>query len=143
MDVQKLREQAKLAAEHFLKYEGEYQMGYIDAEKPHPLTRYLSQTYQQSPQEGVKLLFGVDDQMARRAAVTLTTEAYADFADAIRKTLKQGGRVIFSGCGSSGRLSMNVERGWRSAIAKLTERYPNAADALSEALERVQRLLAI
>ena len=141
MNTQNLREQAKLAAAHFLKYEGDYRMGYIDAEKPHPMTRYLSQTYQRSPKEGVKLLFTVDDQMAQRAAHTLTTGEYAKFADTIRKTIKQGGRVIFSGCGSSGRLSMNVERGWRSAIAKLTERHPNAAGALREALERVGNIM--
>ena len=64
MDKQQLRTQAKLAAADFLENEKEYQMGYVGAEQPHPLTRELSQTYQRSVQEGVRLLFQVDAQMA-------------------------------------------------------------------------------
>lgn len=141
MDKQQIRTQAKLAAADFLENEKDYQMGYVGAEQQHPLTRALSQTYQRSAQEGVRLLFQVDAQMADRAAATLTTPEYARFADTIRRTLREGGKVIFSGCGSSGRLSMNLERSWRSAIAKLSTRYPKAAPALADALERVGNIM--
>ena len=141
MDKQAFRTQAKLAAADFLENEKEYQMGYVGAEQPHPLTRALSQTYQRSAQEGVRLLFQVDAQMADRAAATLAASEYACFADAVRRTLKEGGKVIFSGCGSSGRLSMNLERSWRSAISKLSSRYPKAAPALADALERVGNIM--
>jgi N-acetylmuramic acid 6-phosphate etherase len=110
MNIEELRLQAKKDARDFLENEGEYRMGYVDAEKPHPLTRHLSQTYARSMEEGIRLLLEVDRQMAQRAAETLEGADYAFFADAIRSTLKNGGRVIFSGCGSSGRLSMRLEQ---------------------------------
>lgn len=130
MDELQLRQQAKEDAAHFLKYDTQYRMGYIDAEKSHPLTRHLSQTFAQSTEEGIRLLFRVDDEMADRAAKTLTTPEYARFADTIRSVISQGGRVVFSGCGSSGRLSMRLEQSWRNAMAKCAAMCPEAAKKL-------------
>jgi len=141
MDAATMRLQARRAAADFLEKDGQYRMGFVDAEKPHPTTRYLSQTYQASMEEGVKLLLTVDHQMAGRAAEALASPEYAAFADAIRSTLKKGGRVIFSGCGSSGRLSMQLERSWRKAIATLSARHPQAKAALEEKLEAVGNIM--
>lgn len=141
MDLELLRVQAQEDARVFLERDREYRMGYIEAEKPHVLTRRLSQTYAQSTQDGVRLLLSVDNEMAKRAAKTLITPEYAHFADLVRATLKQGGRVIWSGCGSSGRLSMRLEQSWRNAIAKLSARYPQAAGALNEKLESVGNIM--
>ena len=141
MDIKALREQARAEAREFLEKDKEYRMGYIEAEKPHPLTRELSQTYAASMEEGVRLLLSVDHEMACRAAQTLAGEAYATFAECVRKTIANGGRVIFSGCGSSGRLSMRLEQSWRNAVAKLSELYPRAKDALEEKLEAVGNIM--
>ena len=141
MDFNALRQQAKEDALHFLEHDREYRMGYIEAEKPHPLTRRLSQTYAQSVEEGIQMILSVDDEMAQRAAQTLAGERYAAFADAVRKTLAEGGRVIFSGCGSSGRLSMRLEQSWRNAIAKLSDQYPQAKEALEEKLDHVGNIM--
>lgn len=141
MDLTQLRAQAQEEARSFLEHDQEYRMGYIEAEKPHPLTRRLSQTYAESVEEGVKLLLNVDLEMARRAALTLATPEYARFADQVRATLKGGGRVIWSGCGSSGRLSMRLEQSWRGAAAKLSARYPQAAAALEGKLESVGNIM--
>ena len=141
MDLNALRLQAQKEAKDFLENDSEYRMGYIEAEKPHPLTRKLSQTYEKSVKDGIRLIFSVDEQMAQRAVETLGTEAYAEFADTIRKTIAQGGRVIFSGCGSSGRLSMRLEQSWRNAVAKLSAQYPEAEAALMEKLEAVGNIM--
>lgn len=141
MNMDKLRERAREDARHFLEHDKEYRMGYIEAEKPHPLTRRLSQTYAESVEEGVRLLLRVDAQMARSAQQVLATAEYCRFADMVRTTLKNGGRVIFSGCGSSGRLSMRLEQSWRNAVAKLSEQYPEARDALEEKLEAVGNIM--
>ncbi len=141
MDQKALRRQAKEDARHFLENDGQYRMGYVDAERPHPLTRRLSQSYAASMEDGIRLIFSVDAQMAGRAAQTLQTEEYAAFADTIRATLKQGGKVIFSGCGSSGRLSMRLEQSWRNALEKLSKKYPQARDALCAKLEFVGNIM--
>lgn len=141
MDLNALRQQAKGESKCFLENDNEYRMGYIEAEKPHPLTRRLSQTYAESVEDGVRLLLSVDNEMATRAAATLADEDYAGFADRIRKTISEGGRVIFSGCGSSGRLSMRLEQSWRNAVAKLSEQYPEAKAALEEKLDSVGNIM--
>ena len=141
MDIKNLREKAKKEAESFLKNDGEYRMGYVSAEKPHPLTRYLSQTYEKSMEDGVRLLFQVDHEMAQRAEKTLTEKEYALFADKVREVIKGGGKVVFSGCGSSGRLSMRLEQSWRNAIQKLSRIYPDAKDHLEKKLMSVQNIM--
>jgi len=141
MDLHALRRQAQEDANYFLEHDQEYRMGYIEAEKPHPLTRRLSQTYASSMEEGIKLLFSVDDEMAGRAAETLAGAEYALFADTIRRTLKNGGKVVFSGCGSSGRLSMRLEQSWRNGIAKLATQYPQAKAALYQKLGSVGNIM--
>ena len=141
MDLKALRRQAKEDARYFLENDGQYRMGYVDAERPHPLTRRLSQTYAASMEDGVRMIFSVDDQMAGRAVETLSGEAYARFADTVRATLKQGGKVVFSGCGSSGRLSMRLEQSWRNGVAKLSAQYPQAKEALEAKLESVGNIM--
>ena len=141
MDLNLLRKQAQEDAQYFLEHDQEYRMGYIKAEKSHPLTRRLSQTYAASMEDGIRLLLSVDDEMAGRAEVTLASEEYGVFADRIRNTLKQGGKVVFSGCGSSGRLSMRLEQSWRNAVAKLSAQYPQAKAALEAKLEFVGNIM--
>ena len=141
MDQKALRRQAQEDARYFLENDGQYRMGYVDAERPHPLTRRLSQTYAASMEDGIRLIFSVDAQMAGRAAQTLQTEEYTRFADTIRDTLKQGGKVIFSGCGSSGRLSMRLEQSWRNGVDKLSKQYPQAREALTQKLESVGNIM--
>lgn len=141
MDLDALRMQAKEEAKDFLINDSEYRMGYIEAEKPHPLTRRLSQTFAKSVEDGVRLLYRVDHEMAQRAAQTLSGDAFKIFADRIRKTIIDGGRVVFSGCGSSGRLSMRLEQSWRNAVAKLSDKYPEAAEVLAERLESVANVM--
>lgn len=141
MDFDAMRKQAQEDAREFLENDGEYRMGYIDAEKPHPLTRRLSQTYAESMEEGVKMLLSVDREMALRAEKTLAGEEFKTFADTVRKTILQGGKVIWSGCGSSGRLAMRLEQSWRNAVRKLAEKYPQAKAALEEKLENVGNIM--
>lgn len=128
---------AKEKAERFLSEEGEYRLGYIEAEKPHPKTRRLSQTFLENVSDGVRLLAEVDSEMSLRAKEALASEEYVLFADSVRKTLGRGHKVIFSGCGSSGRLSMQLERSFRAAAEKLIAAYPDIRKEICELRDRV------
>ncbi len=141
LEIAALRQQAAQEAHHFVTQEQDYRMSYIEAEKPHPHTRRLSQTYGESVEEGAKLILEADHQMAQRAVQALTSPEYVTFADAIRKTIANGGRVIFSGCGSSGRLSMGLERAWRKGIQDLSEKHPQLADVLDSYRESVGNIM--
>ena len=137
VDVKNLREKARMEAEHFLKYDSQYRMGYIAAETPNPKTSTMSETYQSSINDGVRMLFGVDDDMADRVVETFKGEEYKAFAKAISDTIANGGRVIFSGCGSTGRICMRLESSWRKAIKTLSSETPSVADDLARYLESV------
>lgn len=139
--MEALRMQAKEEAKVFLEEAAEYRMGFVEAEQPHPLTKDLSRVYASDTAEGVRLLFRVDREMATRAIHALRSAEYAAFAAAIRDTLAAGGRVIFSGCGSSGRLSMCLEQSWRKAIEDLCEAYPRHEKALKAKTESVCNLM--
>ena len=141
LEIAALRQQAAQEAHHFVTQEQDYRMSYIEAEKPHPHTRRLSQTYGESVEEGAKLILEADHQMAQRAVQALTSPEYVTFADAIRKTIANGGRVIFSGCGSSGRLSMGLERAWRKGIQDLSEKHPQLAVVLDSYRESVGNIM--
>ena len=141
MSESDLRRQAQREAGEFLEKEGEYRIGFVEAEQPHPLTRRFSQTAAASPRAGVELLLQVDRAMARRAEKALAGEEFARFADAVRETILAGGRVVFSGCGSSGRLSMQLERSWRFALARLIEREPELESDLLPYLDSVENIM--
>lgn len=117
-----LRQKAERKAKDYLENDSQYQMGYITAEQPNPKTRSLSMICNNDPAEGVKLLFSVDRDMSGRAKETLGGDEFCRFADTVRSTIKKGGRVIFSGCGSTGRICMRLESSWREAIETLSDR---------------------
>ena len=136
-----LRAQARIDAETFLRDWAEYRMGYVEAELPNPMTRRLSQTCLADAGEGAKLLLSVDRDVASRAAAALSSEDFRRFADAIQTAILTGGRVLFSGCGSSGRLSMQLERSWRRAIADQIALHPEAKKTLDAYLESVENIM--
>ena len=141
LNLAALRKQAAEEANRFVTQEQDYRMSYIEAEKPHPHTRKLSQTYARSVKDGAKMLLEVDLQMARRAVAALNEPEYAAFAEAIRTTIRNGGRVIFSGCGSSGRLSMGLEKAWRNGIHHLMTQYPQLVEVLTPYLKAVGNIM--
>ena len=137
MNKDELRILAAKQAKDFLDNDKEYRMGYLEAEQPHHLTKKLSYIYANDVKEGVKTILSVDKEMAERAQRVLLGEDFKRFADKIKKTVLNGGKVIFSGCGSSGRLSMQLERSWRNALIKLSEKYPHIKNALDKYSESI------
>ncbi len=114
-------------ARNFLQNEKEYQMGFLAAEQPNPRTARLSQTFAESTAEGVKMLLSVDMDMAGVLKETLSGKEFDLFYKAILKSLSSGGRLILSGCGSSGRLCMRLEASWRKALKVHSARYNDPA----------------
>lgn len=112
-----MREATKLA-EQFLNEEKEYQMGFIDAEQSNPKTRTLDKTIAKSAVDGVRMLLSVDEDLVSLYRNTLFSDEFDHFCESVKKTLAGGGRIVLSGCGSTGRLCMNVEKSWRRATKR-------------------------
>ena len=127
---QEQKEKAFAQAHDFLENEKQYQMGFVDAEQSHPVTKELGKTFRRDATAGVRLLWEVDRLVAAAAEKVLSSDGYALFAETVYETLKNGGRITFSGCGSTGRLSMQLERSWKVAVRKLARENPEKAEAI-------------
>ncbi len=113
------RAEAKARAKDFLENEGQYRMGYIEAEQSNPKTKQFDSILRNDPCQGVRTLFSVDTDLCDLYEKALASDSFDRMSDCIHDTLLRGGKIILSGCGSSGRLCMGVERAFRLGSQKL------------------------
>lgn len=101
-------------AEAFLRDAVEFRLGPLVTEAPHPRSTELSQIARPDAAAGLAVLFDVDRDVV---------EAYDRWSrsgqpDALRDdlvaALEGGGRVFFTGCGATGRLSIQLASIWRA-----------------------------
>src|SRR5882724_61125 len=100
-------------AEEFLKISHQFQLGSLTTESSHPVTANLSQTAKGDISEALKLLFEVDQDIIRRYRVFAQSTQPDAIKSAVVSALQNGGRIFFTGCGSTGRLSIQLVSIWR------------------------------
>jgi len=108
-----MSETSKKRSQEFLKIADQFKLGVLVTEQSHPVTADLSRTARQSTSEGLRLLFEVDNDVINKYKEWSETDAPRRIADALRDAIKAGGRVFFTGCGSTGRLSIQLASIWR------------------------------
>ena len=104
---------AAAAAEHFLKNETQFHLGFLPTEQSHPLTKGLDKAFERSTAEGFRLLQKADREVLEMAQRVLKSDVFAKMVEAGRQTIAGKGRMVFSGCGATGRLSILLESMWR------------------------------
>lgn len=109
--------EARVRAERFLREESAFRLGTILTESQHAKTRGLAEVTQRDTAAGVGLLQGVDRELPAVLAATLRGEAFAAWERDVEAAMRGGGRVYFTGCGATGRLSILLEAMWRKACA--------------------------
>ena len=102
-------------AREFVERETQFQLGFLTTEQSHPLTSDLGEATRRDSAEGVRLLLAVDGDIVRAAPGQLASHGFARLADAFADAARTGRRVVFSGCGSTGRLAVLLESIWRRA----------------------------
>jgi len=100
-------------AREFLSISGQFKLGHLLTESFHPVTGNLSEVASQDTASGLKLLFDVDRDVQRVFNEFAGSGRALDIADALVAALQSGGRVFFTGCGSTGRLSIQLDSIWR------------------------------
>lgn len=135
--MEEIRKQAQQAADDFLNNEKQYRLGFIEAEQSNPITKTLGQTFRKDTEAGVRMLLQVDAALAQTFASVVESENFLLLKKQIAQTLTGGGRILLSGCGSSGRLSFAAEACWRVAIQKMMGKYPQ----LKQYEDRVQTIM--
>jgi N-acetylmuramic acid 6-phosphate etherase len=107
---------AKEKARHFMENEKQFHLGFLPTEQSHPETTGLDETTINDTREGVKLMQKVDRKILPMAEKIFASEDYKKLVDAMESSILSGGKVIFSGCGATGRLSILLEACWRKFI---------------------------
>ena len=113
-----MSEKSKLLALDFIENEKQFHLGFLPTEQSSPLTKHLDREFARSTADGVKNLQLVDRNVAAMAKRIFASEQFRRLVDAGEKTIRSGGKIVFSGCGATGRLSILLECMWRDCCAK-------------------------
>ncbi len=121
---------AHAAARDFIEHEQQFHLGMLITEQSHPKTRNLSDVIagdRTALVAGISQLQGVDRDLPPVAAAALASPQWRSLRDAMLLVPAAGGRLRFSGCGSTGRLAVILESMWRRGWLAAAERFPEAA----------------
>ena len=101
------------AANRFVEEETQFQLGFLVTESSHSRTRTLDSTIRRSTAAGVRQLLSVDEDVGRACPLQLASEEFSRLTAAIHASAASGRMIVFSGCGSTGRLAVLLESMWR------------------------------
>lgn len=127
-----MHNQAQLEAEHFLENETQFHLGILPTEQANPKTRDLDGIFSANPTEGVKTLLSVDVDIYPMALRLFKSKEYAVLVSHGTEALFKGKKIIFSGCGATGRLSILLESFWRCFFRDLKKSYPNIYERVKQ-----------
>lgn len=102
-----------LRSADFLKIADQFKLGALTTESSHPVTANLSEVAKQDIAAGLKLLFDVDDDVVRKYREFVESGRAKGIAETVVAALRNGGNLYFTGCGSTGRLSIQLASIWR------------------------------
>lgn len=100
-------------AAHFIECEKEFHLGGLVTEQSHPATASLSDLAKKDIPAALRLLLSVDYDIAEMLARSATADFISEIAEAMARSLSAGGRIIFTGCGATGRLAILLDAMWR------------------------------
>jgi N-acetylmuramic acid 6-phosphate etherase len=108
-----MSETSNKRSEEFLKISGQFLLGGLTTESSHPVTANLSQIAAGSTSEALGLLFDADADVIRKYREFAASGRARAIAATVLRAVTNGGRLFFTGCGSTGRLSIQLVSIWR------------------------------
>lgn len=133
---------SELRSEEFLRICDQFQLGQLTTEGSHPVTGRLSQVAQDDIAAGLRLLFEVDDDVIETYRRFVHSGRAAAVAGTVLDALNKGGRIFFTGCGSTGRLSIQLASIWRDFWQHTAARGPGLQAAARELESRALAVMA-
>ena len=100
-------------SQEFLAISSQFKLGALTTESSHPITAELSQTARQSIAAALGQLFDVDGDVMNKYREFAESSRARLIAATLLHSLKNGGKLFFTGCGSTGRLSIQLVSIWR------------------------------
>lgn len=127
-----MSEASRKRSEEFLRISDQFKLGSLTTEASHPLTADLSGVAQKDIAAALRLLFEVDADVVRKYREFVESGRATTIAATLLQGLKKGGKVYFTGCGSTGRLSIQLVSIWRDFWQRQTARglgsFPSAQE---------------
>jgi N-acetylmuramic acid 6-phosphate etherase len=108
-----MSESAANRSQDFLRIADQFRLGDLVTEASHPVTRRLSEVADVDVQGALRLLFQVDADVLQAYRQVVSSGRMERMADEMVHALESGGRIFFTGCGSTGRLSILLDSMWR------------------------------
>lgn len=104
---------SKKRSEDFLSICEQFKLGALVTESSHPVTSNLSEVARKDVPAALRLLFDVDDDVRATYTAFVESGRAARMKEELLAALRAGGKVFFTGCGSTGRLSIQLVSIWR------------------------------
>jgi N-acetylmuramic acid 6-phosphate etherase len=108
-----MSEASNKRSEEFLKISGQFKLGALVTESSHPVTANLSEVAKQDIAQALDLLFQVDNDVIAKYREFAESGRAEQIKETVLRALKNGGKIFFTGCGSTGRLSILLDSVWR------------------------------
>jgi len=136
-----MSETSRKRAEEFLRISGQFKLGALTTESSHPVTANLSETAKRDIASALGQLLDVDADVLRKYREFVASGRASQIAETVLAALKNGGRMFFTGCGSTGRLSIQLVSIWRdfwqrAARATLSTPLTNTSDVGAHGVTR-------
>lgn len=116
-------------AREFLKIADQFRLGTLVTESSHPRDIRLSEVARDDAAEGLKLLFEVDRDVVEAYRKWVDSGKFVRIGQAVAAQLREGGKIYFTGCGATGRLSIQLTAMWRSFWQQRQEQKEVASEA--------------
>jgi N-acetylmuramic acid 6-phosphate etherase len=108
-----MSESSNKRSEEFLKISSQFKLGSLVTESSHPVTANLSEVAKKDTTAALKLLFEADGDVVKTFRAFVESGKAQGIKESILRSLNNGGRIFFTGCGSTGRLSIQLDSIWR------------------------------
>lgn len=137
-----MSEQSLKRSEEFLRICDQFKLGALVTESSHPVTANLSEVAKKDIAAALGLLFEVDQDVLRRYRQFVDSGRAHEIQDAVLRSLKRGGKLFFTGCGSTGRLSIQLVSIWRDFWQRQRARGLKCEPAAAEWEQRAWSVMA-
>jgi len=104
---------SQVRSEEFLQISSQFKLGALVTESSHPITAHLSEVAKGDIAAALDLLFQADEDVLKKFREFALSGRAEKIAATVLAAVKNGGRVFFTGCGSTGRLSILLDSIWR------------------------------
>lgn len=128
-------------ADDFIRNETQFHLGAMVTEQSHPRSRGLSQLLAADTKKGVEMLLQIDDDIPPVLDRLIESAPFAKLCADVQATLARGGRIFFSGCGATGRLSILLDAAHRRFWDGMFARFPELKQSCAAVQEQTDAVM--